>query len=100
VSGQTVGAVLAGAAGALRAGGVLVRDGKAAWVMPACAEVVECVAELIAAGPGWSDAHGDALRSGVMNALLHVPNVRGHEGRDVGRGVAALVALSRRWAGL
>lgn len=99
MNGQTVGAVLAGAAGALRSGGVLVQA-RGSWVMPAAAEVVEAVAELIAAGPGWTDAHGEALRSGVTEALLHVPGVRGNEARHVGQGVAAVVALSRRWAGL
>ena len=100
MSGQTVAAVLTGAAGALRSGAVLIRDDRGVWIMGAAAELVEMAQQLIAAGPGWSEAHGDALRLGVMDALGHVPGVRGNEARDVGRGVAAVVALTRRWAGL
>ena len=100
MSGQTVAAVLTGAAGALRAGSVLVKVARGVWIMGAAAELVELAQQLVVAGPGWGEEHGDALRLGVMDALGHVPGVRGNEARDIGRGVAALVVVSRRWAGL
>jgi hypothetical protein len=100
MSGQTVAAVLTGAAGALRAGSVLVKDARGVWIMGAAAELVELAQQLVVAGPGWGEEHGDALRLGIMDALGHVPGVRGNEARDIGRGVASLVVVSRRLAGL
>ncbi len=97
---NTVATVFTAAAGALRSGAVLIKDARGVWIMGAAAELVELARQLVAAGPGWSEQHGDELRLGIMDALGHVPGVRGNEARDIGRGVAALVVVSRRWAGL
>jgi hypothetical protein len=95
----TVAAVLVAAAGAARSGAIALRDQRAAWAIEAGAEALELAGTLVAAGPDWSSLHAEALRTGLGDVLVHLPDVRPGEARKVADGVSAAVSIIRRWMG-
>jgi hypothetical protein len=74
--------------------------GPYAWILEATASVLTNTAELVAAGPGWMEAHRVATADLITESVGAIPGVRPRDATRFGRGVVAGVDVVRSVAGL